>query len=80
MRAVFEFPKINWYPGHMHRGTKQIMKKLDICDVLLEIRDARIPLSSQNSLNSSLMKNKLKLLVLNKIDLCSVAYTKGVFT
>ena len=78
MRTVFHYPKLNWYPGHMRKGSRQLLEKASICDVLIEVRDARAPLSSANDLNQKLMQNKLKLVVLNKMDLCSVSYTRKI--
>lgn len=65
---------MNWYPGHMHKATKGIAKKLHQADIFLEVRDARAPLSSGNNMPI----NKPKIIILNKIDLCSVAYTQKI--
>lgn len=60
---------INWYPGHMKKTKDLIVENLKIIDLVIEILDARIPLSSKNPDISSLAKNKEKIVVLNKIDL-----------
>ena len=44
----WETPDINWYPGHMLKAKKELTKQLKRVDVVLEIRDARIPVSSVN--------------------------------
>ena len=60
---------INWYPGHMAKTKRQIEDDLKLIDVIIEILDSRIPLSSQNPDIAELTKNKKKILVLNKSDL-----------
>ncbi len=60
---------INWYPGHMAKTKRQIIEDLKLIDVVVEILDARIPVSSRNPDIEELTKNKAKLLILNKYDL-----------
>lgn len=60
---------INWYPGHMKKTKDLIVENLKIIDLVIEILDARIPLSSKNPDISELAKNKQKIVVLNKLDL-----------
>ncbi|RRD40655.1 ribosome biogenesis GTPase YlqF [Leptotrichia sp. OH3620_COT-345] len=60
---------INWYPGHMKKTKDIIAQNLKIIDLVIEILDARIPLSSKNPDISILAKNKQKIVVLNKVDL-----------
>ena len=60
---------INWYPGHMAKTKKQIQEDLKLIDVVIEILDARIPLSSQNPDIAEWTKNKKKIIILNKADL-----------
>ena len=60
---------INWYPGHMAKTKRQIIEDLKIIDIVIEILDARIPLSSQNPDVKEYTKNKKKIMVLNKSDL-----------
>ncbi|QMU99397.1 ribosome biogenesis GTPase YlqF [Borrelia sp. A-FGy1] len=63
--------KINWFPGHMKRALKLINKNLKITNIVLEILDARAPLSSKNPLTEKIIKNakKEKIILLNKSDL-----------
>ena len=60
---------INWYPGHMAKTKKQIEEDLKIIDIVIEIIDARIPISSQNPNIAEITKKKKKLIVINKCDL-----------
>lgn len=60
---------INWYPGHMKKTKDLIIENLKIIDVVIEILDARIPLSSKNPDIEKLSKNKKRIVVLNKLDL-----------
>lgn len=60
---------INWYPGHMAKTKRQIIEDLKLIDVVVEILDARIPLSSQNPDIGQYTKGKKRLIVLNKSDL-----------
>lgn len=71
MNEEKSFPKtsINWYPGHMAKTKKQIIEDLKLIDVVVEILDARIPISSQNPDIKEYTKNKNKVIVLNKCDL-----------
>ncbi len=60
---------INWYPGHMAKTKRQIIEDLKLIDVVIEILDARIPISSRNPDIGEYTKNKKKLIILNKYDL-----------
>lgn len=60
---------INWYPGHMAKTKRQIIEDLKLIDVVIEILDARIPISSRNPDIEEYTKNKMKIIVLNKYDL-----------
>lgn len=60
---------INWFPGHMAKTRRQITEDLNLIDIVVEILDARIPISSQNPDIKEIIKNKKKLVVLNKCDL-----------
>lgn len=65
----FTSTSINWYPGHMAKTRKQIQEDLKIIDIVIELLDARIPISSQNPDVAKLTKGKKKIIVLNKCDL-----------
>ena len=60
---------INWYPGHMAKTRRQIIEDLKIVDIVIELLDARIPISSQNPDIAEIIKEKKKIVVLNKCDL-----------
>ena len=60
---------INWYPGHMAKTRKQIIEDLKLVDIVVELLDARIPISSRNPDIEEITKNKKKIIVLNKCDL-----------
>lgn len=60
---------INWYPGHMAKTRRQIEEDLKMIDIVIELLDARIPISSQNPDIATITKGKKKIVVLNKCDL-----------
>ena len=60
---------INWYPGHMAKTKRQIIDDLKLIDIVIELLDARIPISSRNPDIYSITKNKKKIILLNKSDL-----------
>ena len=60
---------INWFPGHMAKTRRQIEEDLKIIDVVVELLDARIPVSSRNPDIKSITNNKRKIILLNKCDL-----------
>ena len=66
---------INWYPGHMAKTKREISEKLSLIDVVFEVIDARIPMSSKNKDIDSLIKDKPKVLIMTKIDLCDMDKT-----
>lgn len=66
---------INWYPGHMAKTKRQIAEDLKLIDVVIEILDARIPISSQNPDMKELIKNKKRIIILNKSDLADAKET-----
>lgn len=61
--------KIQWYPGHMVKTKREIQESLKLIDVIIELVDARIPLSSKNPDIDSLINNKPKIILLNKCEL-----------
>ena len=66
---------IQWYPGHMARTKRKLEEQLRWVDVVLELADARLPLSSRNPLLRKLLGHKPSLLLLNKSDLADRAKT-----
>ncbi len=60
---------IHWYPGHIAKAERQLKEKLNLVDVVIEVRDARLPLSSSYANIKKLLGEKPRLLLLNKADL-----------
>ena len=60
---------IQWFPGHMTRARRQIQEKLKLIDIVIELLDARIPMSSRNPMIDEILLDKPRLIVLNKADL-----------
>lgn len=60
---------IQWFPGHMAKAKRQVVEKLKLIDVVIELVDARIPYSSRNPMIDEIILNKPKLVLLNKADL-----------
>lgn len=67
---------INWYPGHMKKTRELIEQNLKLIDCVIEVIDARIPLSSRNPIIDKLVQSKTKIVLLNKIDLADSNQTK----
>jgi len=61
---------INWYPGHMAKTKRLISEKLDLIDVIYEVVDARMPYSSKIKDIDNFIKNKPRIIIFNKMDLC----------
>ena len=59
----------HWYPGHMTKAVRQVKEDIKLIDLVIELLDARIPLSSRNPDIDDLGKNKARLVLLNKSDL-----------
>ncbi|WP_067729345.1 ribosome biogenesis GTPase YlqF [Oceanobacillus damuensis] len=60
---------IQWFPGHMAKARRQVEEKLKLVDFVMELVDARAPLSSQNPMLQQVLQNKSKMIVLMKKDL-----------
>lgn len=67
---------INWYPGHMAKTKRQIIEDLKLIDIVVEILDARIPVSSQNPDIGKWIQGKQRVVILNKSDLASEVENK----
>ena len=66
---------INWYPGHMTKARRMMEEDIKLVDLVIEIVDARIPLSSRNPDIDKLAKNKARIILLNKSDLADDSVT-----
>ncbi|KAF3334295.1 mitochondrial ribosome-associated GTPase 1 [Carex littledalei] len=62
---------INWFPGHMAAATRAIRQRLKLADLVIEVRDARIPLSSAHEDLQSILEHKRRIIALNKKDLAN---------
>ncbi len=69
---------INWFPGHMAKTKREIAEKLNLIDIVYEVIDARMPLSSKIVDIDDLIKNKEKILVVTKYDLCDKEETDKI--
>ena len=68
---------INWYPGHMKKTRELIQENLKLVDVVVELLDARIPISSRNPIIQELVGDKTRIVVLNKSDLADAESNKA---
>ena len=68
-----ELPKIQWYPGHIAKAEKKLTKIINRVDLIIEVRDARIPLSTGHRHLNKWINNKKHLLVINRSDMVSKA-------
>lgn len=67
---------IQWYPGHMAKAKRQMIEKMKLIDVVIELVDARIPEASRNPLVDEIASGKPRLLLLNKSDMADESITK----
>lgn len=69
---------INWYPGHMAKTKREIAEKINLIDIVYEVIDARMPISSKIVDIDNLIKNKPRLLIVTKYDLCDKEATDKI--
>lgn len=67
---------INWFPGHMQKAKRQMQESLKLVDIVIELRDARIPYSSENPMLKDLIGQKPRLIVLTKKDMADPVITE----
>lgn len=60
---------INWFPGHMAKAIREMKEKMRLVDLVIELRDARIPVSSANPVVDEIIGNKPRLILLNKANI-----------
>lgn len=77
-QEVFHKTNINWYPGHMAKTRREITEKMSLIDIVYEVIDARMPLSSKIVDIDSLIKEKPKILIVTKYDLCDKKETDTI--
>lgn len=74
----FDKIQLNWYPGHMAKTKREISEKLNLIDVVYEVVDARMPLSSKIVDINDLIKDKPRIMVMTKYDLCDKTETDKI--
>ncbi len=67
---------IQWFPGHMAKARREVSEKLKLVDIIFELVDARLPLSSRNPMIDQVINQKPRLLILNKQDMADEAETR----
>ncbi|WP_100373223.1 ribosome biogenesis GTPase YlqF [Bacillus sp. FJAT-45037] len=67
---------IQWFPGHMAKARREVTEKLKLIDVVIELVDARLPMSSRNPMMDEIVGHKPRLVLLNKADLADPNITK----
>jgi len=73
-------PNLQWFPGHMKKAQRLIEENLKLVDVAIELLDARIPYSSANPMLAEIIKDKPRLVALNKSDLADPEQTRAWVT
>ena len=67
---TFQKTSINWYPGHMAKAKRLISERINLIDLVFEVLDARMPYSSKIKDIENYIKNKPKVIIMTKVDLC----------
>ncbi|ETT85837.1 ribosome biogenesis GTPase YlqF [Viridibacillus sp. FSL R5-0477] len=67
---------IQWFPGHMAKARRQVTEQLKLVDIIFELIDARLPLSSRNPMLDEVIHQKTRLLILNKADMADEVQTR----
>jgi len=67
---------IQWFPGHMAKARRQVTENLKLVDIVFELIDARLPMSSRNPMLDDIIHQKTRLLILNKADMADEVQTK----
>lgn len=70
-------PQIQWYPGHIAKAERQLLENLKKVDVVLEVRDARIPLATQHPMLHQWIGEKERVLVMNRMDMIPASLRSG---
>ena len=74
---IIDIPSLQWYPGHMRKAERLVKENLKLVDVVVELLDARIPMSSANPVLREIVGDKPRVIVLNKADLADEAATRA---
>lgn len=75
--SINDLPQLQWFPGHMKKAQRLIEENLKLVDIVIEVLDARIPISSQNPMLKEILNDKPRLLALCKSDLADKKSTKN---
>lgn len=67
---------IQWFPGHMAKARRQVTEQLKLVDIIFELVDARLPLSSRNPMIDEVINQKPRLIILNKMDMADETETR----
>ena len=68
---------IQWFPGHMAKAKREILEKMNMVDLVIELKDARIPYSSSNPMVKEIIGSKPRLVLLNKSEMADKTVTKA---
>ena len=71
-----DLPNLQWFPGHMKKARRIIEENLKLVDVVIELLDASIPMSSANPMLQEIIQGKPRVVALNKSDLADAAMTR----
>ena len=69
--------EIHWYPGHMAKAKRELTELIRYLDLILEVRDARLPIASHNDDLETILARKPQVVILNKVDLAEPEVTKS---
>lgn len=75
MKGFIFMATIQWFPGHMAKAKREVSEKLKFVDIVFELVDARLPLSSRNPLLNQILQQKPRIILLNKADLADPKQT-----
>ncbi|EUJ27375.1 GTPase YlqF [Listeria floridensis FSL S10-1187] len=68
---------IQWFPGHMAKARREVTEKLKLVDIIFELVDARIPISSSNPMLEEIIHQKKRVIILNKADTADEKITQA---
>lgn len=67
---------IQWFPGHMAKARREVTEKIKLVDIVFELVDARLPLSSRNPMINEIIQHKPRVIIINKVDMADPNKTK----
>ena len=75
---VFQKSQINWFPGHMAKTKRQLLEQASLVDIVYEVIDSRMPISSRVEEMNDIIKDKPKIIIATKYDLCDKSVTDKI--